>query len=91
MPLSLCAVCQVDELGRIEQLHKNAGSPGPDSRFYEEAVSQLAALKRRLEDVEADKTGERMGGWVNGGWVAWLRVACFAPGALEYLPTPGDP
>jgi hypothetical protein len=49
-------VCQVDELGRIEQLRKNAGST--DSRFYEEAVSQLAALKRRLENVEADKTGE---------------------------------
>lgn len=57
---------QVDELGRIEQLRKNAGST--DSRGYEEAVSQLAALKRRLEDVEADKTGERGGsGWV-GGW-----------------------
>lgn len=47
---------QVDELDKIEKLRKGAGST--DSRGYEEALAQLAVLKRKLATTEADRIGE---------------------------------
>jgi hypothetical protein len=47
---------QVDELNQIEKLRKGAGST--DSRGYEEALAQLAMLKKKLETSEADRIGE---------------------------------
>lgn len=49
---------QVDEIAKYEKLRKGAGSA--DSRGYEEALGELAALRRKLEAIEADKTGERV-------------------------------
>lgn len=52
---------QVDELDRMQKLRKAAGGT-PDSRGYEEALTQMAVLERKLEVADADKTG---------GWALW--------------------
>jgi len=68
---------QVDEIAKYEKLRKGAGSA--DSRGYEEALGELAALRRKLEALEADRTGEREGficsslyyRWRWGGSCCW--------------------
>lgn len=62
---------QVDELDKIEKLRKGGGSA--DNKDYEAALAELAALKRKLQEIEADKTGGKAEGVIDDGQDEWGR------------------